>query len=278
MRIHQGQLVLSPSDLSNFLACRHRAGLDLAVAQKVMTRPAYSNPYAAILQRHGEEHEDAYVESIRAGVHTLVNARPDDKTTPDQSSAITVDAMRRGVDAIVQARLEKDRLAGYADILYRVERPSALGNWSYEAHDTKLTRDTKGGTILQLSAYSHLLGEMQGAVPEYFHVVTPVATERYRVADYAAYHRMVHRTLLQELAKGHEQLIAEHYPEPVEACQVCVWEARCEARRRKDDHLSYIAGSGRSHRVELTAQNIPDADCRRTDAGAGDVQTFTRGS
>jgi predicted RecB family nuclease len=257
MRIQQGQLVLSPSDLSNFLSCRHRAGLDLAVAWKVMTRPAYSNPYAAILQKHGEEHENAYVESIRAAGLTVVNARPDDKTTADQSSAITVEAMRRGADTIVQARLAGDRLGGYADILYRVERPSALGNWSYEAHDTKLTRETKGSTILQLSAYSHLLAEMQGTPPEFFHVVTPVATERYRVADYAAYHRMVHRTLLQELAKGHEQLIAEHYPEPVEACQVCVWAARCEARRRRDDHLSYIAGSGRSHRVELTAQGFP---------------------
>ena len=29
-------------------------------------------------------------------------------------------------------------------------RPSALGAWSYEAQDTKLARETKGGTILQL--------------------------------------------------------------------------------------------------------------------------------
>lgn len=256
MRINEGQLVLSPSDLSNFLSCRHRAGLDLAVAQKVLTRPAYSNPYAAILQKHGEAHEQAYVASIRSGGFTVVDARPDQNTTSDQSSAITIDAMRNGAHAIVQARLAHDRLAGYADILYRVERPSALGAWSYEAHDTKLTRDTKGGTILQLSAYSHLLAEMQGVAPEFFHVVTPVATERYRVADYAAYYRMVHQTLLEEVAKGHERLIGDHYPEPVEACQVCVWAARCEGRRRHDDHLSYIAGSGRSHRVELTAQGI----------------------
>jgi predicted RecB family nuclease len=257
MRINEGQLVLSPSDLSNFLSCRHRAGLDLAFAHKIMTRPAYSNPYAAILQKHGEDHEAAYVQSIRAEGLAVVDARPDDKTTADQSRAITIEAMRNRADAIVQARLEGAGVAGYADILYRVHRPSALGDWSYEAHDTKLTRDTKGGTILQLSAYSHLLAEMQGATPEFFHVVTPVTTERYRVADYAAYHRMVHRTLVQELAKGHERLIAEHYPEPVEACQVCVWAARCEARRRKDDHLSYIAGSGRWHRVELMAQGIP---------------------
>ncbi len=257
MRLAAGALVLSPSDLSNFLSCRHRAGLDLAVAHMALTRPAYSSPYAAILQKHGAEHEQGYVSSLRAGGLEVVDARPADTTTAEQSSAITREGMRTGADVIVQARLEAGRLAGYADILYRVERPSELGAWSYEAHDTKLTRETKGGTILQLSAYSHLLAEMQGAGPEFFHVVTPVVAERYRVADYAAYYRMVHGALLDELAKGHDRLIAEHYPEPVEACQVCVWAARCEARRRHDDHLSYIAGSGRSHRVELTARGFP---------------------
>lgn len=165
--------------------------------------------------------------------------------------------MRGGADVIVQARLEAGDLAGFADVLRKVNKPSELGHWSYEAHDTKLTRETKGGTILQLSAYSHMLAEMQGVMPEAFYVVTPVATERYLVSNYAAYYRFVRRTLDQELAKGHEALMAEYYPEPVEACQLCAWEARCEARRRQDDHLSYIAGSSRTHRVELTAQGAP---------------------
>ena len=39
----------------------------------------------------------------------------------------------------------------------RVETPSALGPWSYEVIDTKLARETKGNTVLQLSLYSDLL-------------------------------------------------------------------------------------------------------------------------
>ena len=257
MRLDAGALVISPSDLATFLACRHKAGLDLAVAHQVLTRPAYDNPYAAILQKHGEDHELAYVASLRAQGLNVVDAAKDGPRT--------VEAMRAGAEAIVQARLEQPpglptialATVGYADILRRVEKPSALGGWSYEAHDTKLTRETKGGTILQLSAYSDMLGAMQGLVPESFAVVTPVSIERYRVADFAAYYRMVCRSLAQELAKGHEALVAEHYPEPVDACQVCGWAARCEGRRRKDDHLSYIAGSGRTHRVELVAQGVP---------------------
>ena len=264
MRILPGSVVLSPSDLSNFLSCRHRAGLDLAVAQKALTRPAVSNPYAAILQKHGDEHEQQYVASLRTRGLSCVNARPSEDTASAQSLTLTREAMHAGVEVIVQARLEGDLLAGYADVLRRVEKPGAIGAWSYEAHDTKLARETKGGTILQLSAYSDMLAAMQGVAPEAFHVVTPggpegptLRTESYRVDDFSAYYRMVRRSLTTELNKGHEQLMTEYYPEPVEACRVCAWAARCEARRRQDDHLSYIAGSGRSHRVELTAQGIP---------------------
>jgi predicted RecB family nuclease len=44
--------------------------------------------------------------------------------------------------------------------LRRVERPSAFGTWSYEVIDTKLARETKGNTVLQISLYSDLLAEL----------------------------------------------------------------------------------------------------------------------
>jgi len=196
MRILDAQLVLSPSDLANFLTCRHRAGLDLAAARKVLDKPRYEDPYAAMLRQHGDEHEQAYVESLRANGKQIVDLK-DDK----DAAAKTVAAMKAGVDVIVQARLEGNALAGYADILLRVEQPSDLGDWSYEVQDTKLAKETKGGTILQLSAYSQMVGRIQGKTPEYFHVVTPVATERHRVEDYAAYYRMVLATLRSNVEK-----------------------------------------------------------------------------
>ena len=248
MRILNGALFLSPSDLANFLSCRHRAGLDLAVANKQLTRPAYSDPYAAMLRQHGEDHERAYVNSFRAAGKSVVNLND-----VEDAAERTLAAMRAGVDVIVQARLDGEAFAGYADVLVRVEQRSDLGEWSYEVHDTKLARETKARTILQLSAYSDMVARVQGLTPEHFHVVTPVAPKRYRVEDYAAYYRMVLATLRAELAKGHDALIADYYPEPVDACPVCGWAGRCNAQRRKDDHLSFIAGAGRSHRVEFTA-------------------------
>ena len=254
MRVLDGTLILSPSDLANFLTCRHRAGLDLAAARGVFEKPRYEDPYAAMLRQHGDEHEQAYVESLRARGLTIANAKPEKTTKADESARLTVEAMRAGAQVIVQGRLAGDLIAGYADVLLRVEQKSKLGSWSYEVQDTKLAKETKGSTILQLSAYSDMVARIQGTTPESFQVVTPVATERYRVDDYAAYYRMVLASLRRNVEKGHDALVEAYYPEPVEACAVCVWEGRCEARRRRDDHLSYIAGVGRSHRVELTAQ------------------------
>jgi uncharacterized protein len=256
MRILDATFVLSPTDLSNFLACRHRAGLDVAAALKLLHRPAVNNPYAAILKQHGADHEQSYVDRLEADGLSIVNASRAAGADPGEPTRLTLDAMKAGADVIVQARLEADGFAGYADILRRIDTPSGLGAWSYEVQDTKLARETKAGTILQLSAYSDMVGRIQGRTPEHFHVVTPIAVERYRVEDYAAYYRMVLATLRAGVEKGHEALIAAYYPEPVDACALCAWEARCEARRRQDDHLSYIAGVGRSQRVELTTQGV----------------------
>jgi hypothetical protein len=46
------------------------------------------------------------------------------------------------------------------------------------------------------------------------------------------------------------------YPEPVPHCDVCVYWQHCEQQRRRDDHLSLVAGLGRSHQRELAQQQI----------------------
>jgi hypothetical protein len=50
--------------------------------------------------------------------------------------ADTLAAMQRGVSVIVQAALAHQGWNGRADILRRIEVPSALGAWSYEPIDT----------------------------------------------------------------------------------------------------------------------------------------------
>jgi predicted RecB family nuclease len=248
------QLVLSPTDLASFLACRHRTGLDLAVARGELAPPVWRDPLGQAFRDRGLAHERAYVTWLRGhGLEVL-----DLADAPEgEREALTLAALRAGVPAVAQGVLAGDGWRGYADVLVRVDAPSVLGAWSYEVHDTKLARETRGGTVLQLAVYSDLLGELQGRVPERFHVVAPGSPfdiHAYRLNDFAAFVRRVRGALLRVLPGGAASLHDAHYPEPVEACGLCRWAQRCDERRRADDHLSFIAGIGRWHRAELVAQ------------------------
>ena len=130
-------------------------------------------------------------------------------------------------------------------MLRRNGMPSALGAWSYEVVDTKLAKETRGGTILQLGLYSELLGDVQGRTPECFHVVTPdpvTPVHTYRVDDFAAYFRLIRNRLEATSLQDHALLAAENYPEPVDHCEICRWQKVCDKKRRADDHLSLVAG------------------------------------
>ena len=100
---------------------------------------------------------------------------------------------------------------------------------------------------------------MQGRVPESFHVVTPVRIERYRFVEFAVSSRLVKARLLgfiaRELAQG-EVEAAAMYPEPCEHCDLCRWQARCERRRRADDHLSFVAGLSQIQQIELEGRGV----------------------
>jgi uncharacterized protein len=162
----------------------------------------------------------------------------------------------RSTPVIVQGALADDGWIGRADILRRVETPSALGNWSYEAIDTKLARETKAGAVLQLCLYSDLLRAVQGTPPEYMHVVAPWSDfepKSFRYADFAAYFRKVQRGLRDHLT--HVQTQAT-YPDPKEHCDVCRWRGTCDQRRRDDDHLCLVAGISKSQINELRQRGV----------------------
>src|SRR5262249_25357316 len=125
-------------------------------------------------------------------------------------------------------------------------------NWSYEVVDTKLARETRAATILQISLYSELLEKAQGCGAEWMWVIPrgeDFSGERYRVAEYAAYFRYVK----ERLKKAVEENEGETYPEPVPHCDVCRCFPQCDAQRRADDHVSLVAGIRRQQRVQLEA-------------------------
>ena len=252
MKANAGAIRLSASDLSNHLACGHLTALDLTVATGQRTAPKWHSPDAWVLQQRGMEHEKAYLSHLEAEGISITDLREIDNDAT--ALAETVAAMKQGVAAIAQATLANGRWFGRADVLRRVERPSSLGNWSYEVYDCKLARETKAATILQLSLYSELVAAVQGVLPESMYVVPPGESfhpETYRALDYAAYYRYVKARL--EVAVDGNGKVTETYPEPTPHCDVCRWWQDCDDVRRRDDHLSLVAGISRSQRKQLHA-------------------------
>src|SRR5262249_39974408 len=145
--------------------------LDLAAARGLVRPPDWFSPDAAILRQRGADHEAAFLSHLEA--QGLRLARPGED--PDDRKALdrTLAAVRGGGGVIVQATLVEGLWSGRADVLRRVERPSRLGSWSYEVWDTKLARETKAGSVLQICLYSDLVGSIQGARPERMYIVPP---------------------------------------------------------------------------------------------------------
>jgi uncharacterized protein len=66
MRLLSNNVVLSPTDLARFLACRHTATLELEAARGLRQRPHYNDPLVDLLRERGQQHEGRYVEQLRA--------------------------------------------------------------------------------------------------------------------------------------------------------------------------------------------------------------------
>ncbi|MPY91427.1 MAG: TM0106 family RecB-like putative nuclease [Luteitalea sp.] len=257
MRVDAGTLVLSATDLSNFLNCRHRTALEMREARGKHKRPVWTDPLLEALFARGLEHERNYVSRLSAAGKKVLDLS--EIKSRDEALAATLEGMRSGADVIVQGALGKGRWYGRPDVLLRVDSPSVLGAWSYEVADTKLAAETRAGTILQLGLYCDLLTAVQSLTPERFYVVTPDAdapVKTHRVNDYAAYFRLVRHRLEAFVEGDDDALAAANYPEPVDHCDVCAWLSVCKKKRRRDDHLSLVAGITRIQRNELRAQTI----------------------
>jgi uncharacterized protein len=267
VRLVDQLLRLSATDLANHLSCAHLSQQSRALAEGRAKKPRWDDPIAAILRERGLAHEAAYLAHLREieGIEVVAIPEGSEGDGLEKTRA----AMQAGAPLIYQAPLGNARWYGRADFLRRIETPSELGAWSYEVIDAKLATETRAGTILQLCVYSELVAALQGLSPVHAHVVAPhhgFRPEAYRLADYTAYYRLVKRRLEEALANRD----ARTYPELVMHCDVCDWWQPCNARRRADDHLCFVAGISRLQMNELRRIGIDTLE------GLGDLREVPR--
>lgn len=249
MKYKNNKIIYSPSDLSSHSSCKHLTQLNKQHARGEIADPEmYNNRVLTMLKEKGIEFEASHLQKLKDEGKTIAEINNEDP----HAEKHTIDAMKAGVDVVYQARLKEDgKWSGWADFLMRVDTPSNLGEWSYEVWDTKLTNETKAGTILQIGLYSERVGRIQGQSPEYMGVIKPEGEETYRFDEYAAYIRLVKRNLEDAILNDYET-----YPDPVSHCDICRWWKTCNSVRREDDHLTFVAGMGSSQTKELNIHGV----------------------
>ena len=243
--------MLSPSDLHAFLACPHLFVLERRRRQRGEPRPARSAE-ADLAARKGQAHERAQLDAFRAEGRQVVEVALDRDWDWARAAGDTLSAMQAGAEVVYQGVLTDEGWRGVADFLVRVETPSALGEWSYEAWDTKLGRRSRPHFLLQLCFYSAQLHRCQGVAPCSMRVVLGDGrVEAYRYDDFSAYAHRLWRRL-----EGAASALPETYPYPVAHCGVCGYAGACESLWEHDDHLSSIAGIRREQVERLGRAGI----------------------
>jgi hypothetical protein len=135
MRMSKDSIELSASDLSGSLSCTHLTALDVAVAKGLRKPSTWVNPSVIALHERGLDHERRYVKQLISDGFSIEDLSGDSN---EDAVAASVEAMRRGIDVLMQPALRNGRWFGRPDVLRRFEERSALGEWSYHVVDTKL--------------------------------------------------------------------------------------------------------------------------------------------
>jgi uncharacterized protein len=264
VKLDEGRILLSPSDVTAYVACEHLTTLSLGAARGEIGRPEAVNEQAELVFRKGLEHEQAYLERLRSEGKDV---RVIDVDAGFETAAeATREALAEGAEIVYQAAMVADGWRGVADFLLR--QPDG----SYEALDTKLARSAKPAYILQLCFYSEQLALLQRKEPEHIHVLLGSGEQQsFRPREFDAYARRVRRRLEEFV---HDEPATEPYP--VDHCGICEFKPLCDAWWDEVDHLCRVAGLYRTQIERLQADGITTlAALAHAEAGRAGVNPDT---
>jgi predicted RecB family nuclease len=245
MRSDGDRLLLSPSDLSGFLACPHLTTLELRVARGEFVKPHRHDPHSELIRRKGDEHERRYLAQLLADGRDVTTIDFDDRDW-SRAARETEQAIRGGADVVYQACLASGDWRGFADFVER--QPDG----TYEVVDTKLARHARPAHVLQLCFYTQEVARIQGSPVRRMHVVAGTGErETFAPADFMAYYRQVTRRFFDAVRNGRAT-----YPYPVEHCGICDFLRVCQAQWERDDHLTLVANIRRSQVEALATAEI----------------------
>ena len=257
MKREQGRLLFSPSDLVRFVqspfdSWMQRLCLEVPETKSLKDKP---DPLLTYLAEKGLAHEARYLDSLEASAQNVVTIA--DELNNSDKIAATIEAMQTGADVIFQACLSADNFRGFADFLIKVDKPSDLGDFSYEPWDTKLAKKPKAYFVIQLCCYADLLKAAQGVLPDNIAIVLGTQEKvQYRTLDFWAYYKAKKAEFLEQQASFN----STQQPDPFAYKDVGDWSDYVEQLRQQQDHLSKIANITRLHIQKLNRTGITTCD------------------
>ncbi len=249
MRSVDGKMLFSASDLMRFMGCAHSTTLDLMHLRGEGPEPREDTEDAALLQKQGDAHEAAHLARLGLSGREIVEIKRGSLVSNLEE---TKQALMSGAEVVFQGALLSGNWGGWSDFLEKVDRPSRLGDFSYEVADTKLKRRPHPKHVLQLVLYSDLLTEIQGVAPEFAHVELGNGNRAtLRLADYSAHARMA-RSRLEAFVRDPKPT----RPEPSPECGLCRWADHCESVWAAEDSLFNVANITRGQVKKLEASGV----------------------
>lgn len=216
--------------------------------EKVEGIPRDEDPMMMLLAQKGNEHESEYLAHLimQFGQSNVAIIDRD----PATASQKTKEAMAHGYEVVFQAYLERDAFKGYSDFLIKRPGKSSLGDYYYEAWDTKLSKTTRPYFIVQLCCYSWMLESIQGRLPEEVVVVLGNKIEdRMRIAPYFAYFENLKKQFL--LTQQNFSSDMSQMPDPAYCIEFGVWGTYAKQLMQQSDSLSIVANIRKSQIKKL---------------------------
>jgi uncharacterized protein len=215
-----------------------------------------------LLFKQGHQHEEVLLEWMEAEGKDVYRQQPVEKDGPPQEEdyANTLAAMQQGRQYIHQAALKNAEIRGWADLLERIEKPSALGEWSYIPIECKLSSHPKPIYLVQACAYCELLEPILGERPEHFKLY--LGGRRFELGEHG-YPTARFWSWYEQLRQRFRDFRAAFDPsqEPEDAPgDHGLWEPFIEERLKDKRDLILVAGMRQSHRSKLMAAGISTMD------------------
>ena len=206
-----------------------------------------------LLFEAGHEHEQVLIAQLKREDKRVAELRGKQDASDYEEC---LEAMRSGADYIWQASMHNDEMRGSADLLERIEEPSALGDWSYIPIECKLSSHPKPIYLVQACAYCELLTPILGKRPERFKLYLGGAQFKpYRSSEFWSWYERL-RQRYRDFRAGFDpnqepdDAPGDHGP----------WDPYIQQRLEEARDLILVAGMRQSQRNKLRAAGISTID------------------